>query len=260
MDRTAPESAEFAQKIQKYVIENIGQPIEGFNASLYLQAFPGLTEADFDGVETREGKYVYADGALAFTRPQTGRASTAEEAITERGHRLLFEALRRRIGNDLSVDEIITRITNDAGTPLVSVGDILGAMKVVSVAPFNSGQYSTDPKMTKIGPQNIKILLKGPIEITGTYSTQQPGMGGSSGPCISVSDATSLARLPVMPVRGGPPDIRAYFFCFRNNGESVEQQLGKESRTVTVEIDNFELNSYPAEVMSWADLVGVVRE
>lgn len=258
VDRTTPESVEFAQKIQNYVIENMGQPIEGFDAPLYLQAFPGLTEADFDGVETWEGRYVYAGGKLTFTRPQTGRASTAEEAITKNGHRTLFDALRKRLGSDLSVDEIINRIQNYPSRPYVSVGDTLGAMTVVSVAPFNTGQYSTDPKMMQLGPQNAKVILRGPIEIMGTYSAINDPIG-FNGYCMSVSDTASLARLPVLPVNGVRPDVSSYFFCFRN-GETARQQLGEESRTITATIDNFELNAYPAEVMTWADLINVVKQ
>lgn len=257
-DRTTPESAEFAQKMKSYVVENIEQPIDsGFTAPMYLQAFPGLKEVDFDGVETLEGRYVYTDGKLTFTRPQTGRFSTAEEAITENGHRTLFDALRKRLGNDLSVDEIISRIENDTSSPFVSVGDILGAMTVVSAAPFNTGQYSTDPKMMQIGPRNIQITLQGPIEVTGAYSAVHSAIG-FDGYCMSVSDVASLSRMPVFPVRGGPPDIRSYF-CFRNS-EMAQKILGEKSRTVTVTIDNYQLNSYPAEVIDWADLVAAVKE
>ncbi|MEX2405468.1 MAG: hypothetical protein WD579_02585 [Candidatus Paceibacterota bacterium] len=253
------ESAEFTKSIQGFVLENFGQPIDsGFTAPMYLEAFPGLVEADFDGVETSEGKYTYLDNELTFMRKKVGYISTFDEAILENGHKTLLNNLRARFGSRISVDEIITRITDDAETPFVSVGDTLGAMTVVSVAPFNHGQYSTDPKMVKIGPQNAKIILKGPIEITGTYSAVHSGIG-FDGYCMSVTDVASLARLPVVPVRGTQPSISSYSFCFRN-GEVVRQQLGEENRTITAEIDNFELNSYPAEVMSWADLVEVVRE
>jgi hypothetical protein len=256
IERATPESAEFTHKMQQYVIENLGQPIEGFDAALYLQAFPGLTEADFDGVETMEGAYVYADGALTFMRTQTGRTSSAEEAITERGHATLFAALRKRLGNILSVEKIIARITDDAGTPLVSEGDILGAMTVVSAKPFNSGQYSADPKMMKMGPRNIQIILKGPIEVTGTYEAVHSGIG-FDGYCMSDFDAVSLSRMPSLPVRGGPADTRSRF-CFRN-GDFAKQILGEESRRITVTIDHYELNSYPAEVVDWADVVDIVR-
>ncbi len=250
-------SAEFTNKLQSFVVENFGQPIDsGFTAPMYLQAFPGLMESDFNGVETSEGKYDYSDGKLTFIRVQTGYASTFEEAILEKGHKTLLNNLRARLGNDLSVDEIISRIQNDASPAFVSVGDILGAMTVVNAAPFNTGQYSSDPKMMKIGPENARITLRGPIEITGVYSAVHSEIG-FDGYCMLVSDAASLTRLPALPVRGGSPAVRPYF-CFRN-ADFTRQKLGEESRTVTVEIDNYELNSYPAEVVDWADLVDVVR-
>lgn len=255
------ESAEFAQKIQRYFVENIVQPIDsGFTASLYLQAFSGLTESDFDGVETLEGSYVYADGKLDFTRPQTKimRISTAEEAITENGHTTLFDALRMRLGDDLSVDDLISHIQNDTSSPFVSVGDMLGAMTVVSVKPFNTGQYSTDPRSMIIGPRNVQITLKGPIEVMGAYSAVHSGIGFDGYCMSSISDVASLSRMPVFPVRGGPPDIRSYF-CFRNS-EMAQKILGEKSRTITVAIDNYQLNSYPAEVVDWADLIDVVKE
>jgi len=34
---------------------NLLKPIEDFSASVYLRAFPGLLEADFDGVEIMGG-------------------------------------------------------------------------------------------------------------------------------------------------------------------------------------------------------------
>lgn len=161
------------------------------------------------------------------------------------------------------LDSILSSInfddmSNDAETPLVSVGDLLGAMTVVSVAPYNTGQHSTDPKMMKIGPRNIKITLKGPIEITGAYSHAHSAIG-FDGYCMSITDPASLARLPVVPVNGVRPNVSSSVFCFRNEA-AARQQLGEESRTVTVEIDNFELNAYPAEVMDWADLIDVIKE
>ncbi len=142
-------------------------------------------------------------------------------------------------------------------TPFVSVGDVLGAMTVVSVKPFNTGQYSPDPKMMSLGSQNIQANLKGPIEVTGVYSAVHSGIG-FDGYCMSVSDAASLARLPALPVSGGAPAVRPYF-CFRNV-EVAQQKLGEESRTVTVTIDNYQLNSYPSEVVDWADLISVIKE
>jgi hypothetical protein len=246
------ESTEFAHKIQAYVSDHMGQPIEGFNAPLYLQAFPGLLTSDFNGVKTEEGIYTYENKTLSFVHTPLGRISTAAESITDDGYATLVGTLRGRLGAQLSIDDIITHMTNDATYDLVSVGDTLGAMKVVRVAPFNSGQYSSDPKMTKIGPENIRIILHGPIEVTGTYKAVHSEIGFDAY-CMSVSDHDSLSRLPPLPVRAGAPNMRGYF-CFRNT-DFVQKKLGEETRTVTVTIDNYELNSYPSEVVDYADLV-----
>lgn len=103
----ADEAAEFAEKLQSFVLKNIGQPIEGFSAPIYLQAFPGLLEIDFNGVETLEGKYTYKNGKLNFERIKSGYMSTAGDMIVEKGHKTLFNNIRGRLSNNLSADEII---------------------------------------------------------------------------------------------------------------------------------------------------------
>ncbi len=105
------DSTEFIAKIKNFTIKNFGQPIEGFSAPIYLQAFPGLTEADFNGVETYEGMYAYSNGKLIFVQTHMGYVSTAAEAISKEGYEVLFNNVRKRLGSNLSVDEIINRIT-----------------------------------------------------------------------------------------------------------------------------------------------------
>lgn len=107
----AGEVTDFTEKIQSYVVENIGQPIEGFDADVYLRAFPGLLEADFDRVKTGEGMYVYTDGELTFVRTRSDVITSAEEAISKEGHQTLFENVRGRLGIDLPVSEVIKSIT-----------------------------------------------------------------------------------------------------------------------------------------------------
>lgn len=107
----AGDPVEFTSKIQSFVIQNIGQPIEGFSAEIYLQAFHGLTEQDFNEVETIEGEYIYSNGKLTFTRKQTKYISSAEHAIMGKGHATLLNNLRARLGKDFSVDEIVSQMT-----------------------------------------------------------------------------------------------------------------------------------------------------
>lgn len=231
-------SASLEEIARKWITNANGEqaPIPSFN-TITVGGLPALRYTDASGLYARDTVLVRnGDWVVQFTADDPTYFKADLDSILSS---LTFKS-----------------IADTASSFSVSAGDKLGAMTVVSVAPFNTGQYSTDPKMTQLGPQNAKIILKGPIEITGMYSTEQPDMGGSTGPCMSVSDAASLARLPVLPGNGVRPDIPSYSFCFRNQ-KAAEQQLGKESRTVTVAIDNFELNAYPAEVMSWADLVDV---
>ena len=51
----------FSEELQRAGVERVGQPIEGFNAFIYLEAFPGFEESDFDGVKTLEGIYMIED-------------------------------------------------------------------------------------------------------------------------------------------------------------------------------------------------------
>ena len=123
-------------------------------------------------------------------------------------------------------------------------------MKIISTQPFNSGQYSADTSLTKIGHNNVKILLKGRAIITGTY-TYERNESGFSGYCMSNFNSNFLGKLPY--------DIsneEVKIFCFRNESFAYEK-LGTSTKKITITIDNFEFNSYPAEVMNWADLVDI---
>ncbi len=138
----------------------------------------------------------------------------------------------------------------------VSVGDKLGAMIVVKVDmainPKDSG--TNDPELMKIGPNNVRVVLKGPIEVTGEYQQIHSGIG-FDGDCIKGFDSVSLSRLPSLPGESYAPQR---LFCFRNT-DFVEKNLGTKSHQVTVMIDNYELVSYPSEVMDYADLVKVLK-
>ncbi len=130
------DSIEFTSKIQSFAIKNFGQPIEGFSAPIYLQAFPGLKEADFDGVETYEGRYEYFGGKLIFAPVQTRYISSAGEAISKEGHEILFNNVRNRLGNNLSVEEVINGI--------------------IAWKTYNSGEYGFEIKY----PGNYSVLKK----------------------------------------------------------------------------------------------------
>jgi hypothetical protein len=139
---------------------------------------------------------------------------------------------------------------------LIAVGiwyyqnDTHKTMRVMSAQPFNSGQYSSDSSLKEMGSDNIKVLFKGPATLTGNFFFEA-SESGFAGYCMKDFDISFLGTLPY---EISPEKIKV--FCFRNT-EEVDQKLGKEAKKITVTIDNFELNSYPAEVMNWADFVDV---
>ena len=134
--------------------------------------------------------------------------------------------------------------------PFVRVGDRLGGMTVVHVEPFNTGQYSQSQASTELGPENVRLLLTGPISITGTYSFVDSAIG-FTGYCMTNFDAVSLSRLPTLPGTA-PAPLRS--LCFRNV-DFVKQKLGTQNRRITAVVDNYELNAYPSEMVDYADLI-----
>lgn len=161
--------AEFTEKIQSFVIENFGQPIDsGFTAPMYLRAFPGLLQADFDEVETSEGKYEYSDGELSFIRTQTGRWTTFDEAILEKGHETLLSNIRGRLGINLSIDELITGIIAQG------IGRVIGTILLGPTCPVVKDPPDEACADKPVFGTFIVKDIAGVNEIT-RFSTQQDG-------------------------------------------------------------------------------------
>lgn len=84
----------FADEVQGYYIENVGQPIEGIEPGMLLTAFPGLVETDFIGVEAEQGIYVYDEETEEFSFELTLAEDEAEHsaarAITDPGFATLL--------------------------------------------------------------------------------------------------------------------------------------------------------------------------
>lgn len=131
-----------------------------------------------------------------------------------------------------------------------STASSTNTMKITSVEPFKFGESCKDITCPELGARNSKIFLKGPVVVTGTYSYINSAIG-FAGFCMEEFDRGFLGSLPY-----DLSNQHIRMFCFRN-ATFADNKLGKERKTVSVTIDNFELNSYPSEVMNWADLVDV---
>lgn len=150
--------------------------------------------------------------------------------------------------NDKNISSTTNKtLSKNINKSFVSVGDKLGSMTVKSVEPFNS-------EFSNLSQNNIKLKLSGPITITGMYYFVL-SESGFSGYCMSDFDEESLAKLPSSSLIS-----KSNFFCFRNEDFS-KTKLGRnqEKIKVTVKIDNFEINRYPAEVVDRVDLVDVIN-
>jgi hypothetical protein len=107
--------AYFQERMIALGVEEIdGQPIEGFDAQLLMDAFPGLSAADFNGVRTFEGHYEFRSGSLTFVRDQAQPVSSAERTISGEGYATLMANTATRldilIDDRASVDELVQRL------------------------------------------------------------------------------------------------------------------------------------------------------
>ena len=97
----------FREELQRAGVERVGMPVEGFNAFIYLEAFPGFEESDFDGVETLEGIYTIEDEKFQYVRTAGDLVTSAEETISEAGYKTLLENFSKRVGVEVETAEDI---------------------------------------------------------------------------------------------------------------------------------------------------------
>ncbi len=100
----------FSEELQRAGVERVGQPIEGFDAFMYLEAFPGFEEEDFDNVETLEGITKLKDGKLVYERTAGSPVTSAESTISEKGYATLLENFSRRVGVEVRTEADIAII------------------------------------------------------------------------------------------------------------------------------------------------------
>lgn len=109
----------FSEQMQARVIDEVGQPIEGFEPHMFLRVFPRLHERDFDGVEAQLGTYVYRDGELTFQERAGRPLHSAARAITRDGMERLLEQtalrLRVRVENTTDVNVLVRMLAANAG-------------------------------------------------------------------------------------------------------------------------------------------------
>jgi len=94
------------------VVKKIGQPREGFEPAMYLTAFSGLVETDFDGVEASIGAYRVVNGRLEHQLPDDQPVHSAAGAVTRTGIETLLQNVADRAGLDLEHSSTLTDIVS----------------------------------------------------------------------------------------------------------------------------------------------------
>lgn len=90
----------FIEEVRKTTIAKVGQPIEGFEPFMFIEAFSGIAGSDFDGVEAELGVYYVENGEVKYreTEPQL---HTAARAVTDDGMKTLLENIGSRLNMDV---------------------------------------------------------------------------------------------------------------------------------------------------------------
>lgn len=117
-DENSNKVSDIAKTFQSNLVETgigvVGQPIEGFDASMLLKAFPGLFPSDFDGVKSLEGVYKYKDGELLYERTTGQPVTSAEQTISNEGYEKLLKKVSERLGikvkGDKSAKELVQEL------------------------------------------------------------------------------------------------------------------------------------------------------
>ncbi len=100
----------FRATLKNEVIAKQGMPIEGFEPSMFLRVFPGLTETDFEGAEASIGHYTIEAGKLVHKTDDTKLIHSAAKALTDRGLDTVLANVSVRLKVDLTEKGTLTEI------------------------------------------------------------------------------------------------------------------------------------------------------
>lgn len=142
-----PESEKFQNALTEEAVIRVGQPIEGFDASLLQQAFPALEDVDFSGVDTFGGAYVFDGRTLVYQQGEEGGGSSAEQTISSGGYAELLLNVAQRLKivvTDESVDTILEALF-DSSSEIPSNGSAQEKIIYGTTIPAEGiGEYEAD--------------------------------------------------------------------------------------------------------------------
>jgi len=164
IESSSESSKYFGDRLVALGVEDIGQPIEGFDTAFLIMAFPGLKESDFHNVETSEGHYEFQEGNLEFVRTESMPISTAEKTISPKGYETLLQNISTRlnieIADNQSIDNLIEIInTGERLEGKVGEGASAFGIKIVPQEVLEDSRCPVDVTCVQAGTVKVKTLL-----------------------------------------------------------------------------------------------------
>ncbi len=104
----------FSEELEDPIIEEVGQPIEGFTPTMISSRYPGLRLEDFNGAEAVQGVYEYTNGTLEFVFTADTPPHSAADALTLDGMKTFLSNLAERnevvVDSKSEIDDLIEKI------------------------------------------------------------------------------------------------------------------------------------------------------
>jgi hypothetical protein len=181
MSTQIPLSALYAFKttLKNEVQNTQGIPIEGFEPAMFLKAFPGLADTDFEGVEASIGYYTIEGGKLVHKIDNSKLIHSAAQAVTDRGLDTLLSNVAVRLNVDLTKEGTLTEIME----ALVRYTQEETEEDKIELPPIKKDDTSLPPSDTVMCTMDAKMCPDG------SYV-------GRSGPACAFAACPSISETP----------------------------------------------------------------
>ena len=204
--------AYFEERLTTLGVEDIGQPIEGFDAHLLTSAFPGILAEDFEGVETLEGYYVVSGSGVSFVRREGAPVTSAERAVSHAGYETLLDNISVRLGIEpvatSSVDAILLAInTAERFEARIGQGGSAFGVTVVPETVLEDSRCPVDVTCIQAGTVRLRAEL-----VSALGKGKQIFILGE--PVTTEAEEVTLLRVNPEPRAGAPADPDDYRFVF----------------------------------------------
>lgn len=209
----SPEALYFQDRLITLGIEEVGRPIEGFDSSMLMMAFPGLMNTDFDGVASFEGKYIVKGDTLEYVRDTEAPITSAERTVSEEGYVVLLENVSKRLGIEVkdvvSIDVIVAAL-NTSDLVAVRIGEAVQALGV-TIAPTAVLEDSRCP-------EDVQCIQAGTVRVAATLES---GLGAGketfvlNQPITTEAEEVVLERVEPAPKATVKIEPADYLFYFR---------------------------------------------